>query len=134
LPKNNKMNLSIEKNENYVIIKFLDDKITENTSTELKNQLIALNKEGIKNVILDLSKVTQCDSSGLKTLLESHKMYHKSNGSFIICGLNKSVKEIIINSTKSNEILSICPSIEEATDLIFMEEIERDLLKDAKNE
>jgi|ERR1035437_1443647 anti-anti-sigma factor len=120
------MNLSIEKNDKYIIVKLLDDKVNDNISTELKYHLIALNNDGAKNIILDLSKVTYCDSSGLNTILAANTVCKNSNGSFVITGLNEKVRKIIHNS-QLEKVLFICPTVEEAIDLVFMEEIERNL-------
>lgn len=120
------MEISVEKNEKYVIVKLLDDKVNDNISTELKYHLIALNNDGAKNIVLDLSKVTYCDSSGLNTILAANTMCKNSSGSFVITGLNEKVKKIIHNS-QLEKVLLICPTVDEAIDLIFMEEIERNL-------
>jgi len=127
------MNLSIEKNEQYVIVKLLDDKVNDNISSELKHQFVDLNNEGAKNIILDLSQVSYCDSSGLNTILAGNMMCKSSNGSFVLSGLNEKVRKIIHNS-QLDKVLLICPSVEEAIDLVFMEEIERDLINDTNNE
>jgi len=127
-----KMNLSIEKNDKYVIVKLLDEKVNDNISSELKHQFIDLNNEGARNIILDLSKVSYCDSSGLNTILAGNMMCKSSNGSFVLSGLNEKVRRIIHNS-QLEKVLLICPTVEEAIDLVFMEEIERDLINGTNN-
>jgi anti-anti-sigma regulatory factor len=55
-----------------------------------------------------------------------HRLCKNSAGSFIISGLSENV-ERLINISQLQDVLSITQSVEEAIDLLFMEEIERDL-------
>ena len=130
---NNTMELKIEKNEKYVIVKLLDKALDKTNSNELSSRLIALNKEGVKNIILDMSNIFNCDSSGIRTLEEAKKMCEKANASFVICGIDKDIRAVF-KLVDLDKVVSICPTIDEAKDLIFMEELERDLLKDENNE
>ena len=126
------MNHSIEKTEKYIIIRLNEEKLNDLISTELKSQLMAINQEGARNIILDLSNTTYCDSSGLSAILVGNKLCKNSNGSFVICGLKDKVKRLVTIS-QLEKILLIVPTIEEGIDLIFMEEIERDLINDSNN-
>ena len=49
------MKYTIEKTEKYTLIQLHDDKLTSIIAPDLKTELVKLNAEGIKNIILDLS-------------------------------------------------------------------------------
>jgi anti-anti-sigma factor len=71
------------------------------------------------------------DSSGLSSLLVGHRLCKNSNGVFILAGLCEAVSRLITIS-QLDSVLSIVPTTEEGIDLIFMEEIEKELKKEAK--
>lgn len=120
------MKYTLDKHEKYVLIILEEKKLNSLISPKLKSEMILINTEGIRNIILDLSQVLYSDSSGLSSLLVGHRLCKNSIGSFIISGLSENV-ERLINISQLQDVLSITQSVEEAIDLLFMEEIERDL-------
>jgi len=120
------MKYTVDKHEKYVLIKLEETKLNSLISPKLKSEMILINSEGIRNIILDLSGVLYSDSSGLSSLLVGHRLCKNSAGSFIISGLSENV-ERLVNISQLQNVLSITKSVEEAIDLLFMEEIERDL-------
>ncbi|WP_407431053.1 anti-sigma factor antagonist [Arcticibacter sp.] len=120
------MKYSLDRHEKYVLIILEEKKLNSLISPKLKSEMILMNAEGIRNIILDLSQVLYSDSSGLSSLLVGHRLCKNSAGSFIISGLSENV-ERLINISQLQDVLSITQSVEEAIDLLFMEEIERDL-------
>lgn len=125
------MKFSIDKHEKYVLIKLNESKLNSLISPQLKSEFILTNTEGLRNIILDLSAVKYSDSSGLSSLLVGHRLCKNSDGTFIITGLNENINRLITISQLEN-VLTIVPTVEEAIDVIFMEEIERELKKEAR--
>lgn len=125
------MKFSIDKHEKYVLIKLNESKLNSLISPQLKSEFILTNTEGLRNIILDLSPVKYSDSSGLSSLLVGHRLCKNADGNFIITGINDNINRLITISQLEN-VLSIVPTVEEAIDLIFMEEIERELKKEAR--
>jgi anti-sigma B factor antagonist len=121
------MSFDIEKKEKYVLVRTKIDKLDGTVSPLLKSELVVINNDGYRNVIIDLSETRYCDSSGLSAILVGNRLCKNANGSFIVCGLQDSVKKLITIS-QLDTILNITPSFTEAEDLLFMEEVERDLL------
>lgn len=120
------MKYTVDKHEKYVLLKLEEPKLNSLISPKLKSEMILMNSEALRNIILDLSEVLYSDSSGLSSLLVGHRLCKNSAGSFIITGLSENV-ERLINISQLQNVLSITKSVEEAIDLLFMEEIERDL-------
>ena len=125
------MKFTVDKHEKYVLIKLNESKLNSLMSPQLKSELILINTEGQRNIILDLSAVKYTDSSGLSSLLVGHRICKNSEGVFIITGVNDNISRLI-NISQLETVLTIVPTVEEGVDLIFMEEIEKELKKEAK--
>ena len=123
------MKFTVDKHEKYVLIKLDEEKLNSLISPQLKSELILSNSEGQRNIILDLSNVKYSDSSGLSSLLVGHRICKNSEGMFILTGINDNINRLIAISQLEN-ILNIVASVDEDVDLIFMEEIEKELRKD----
>jgi anti-anti-sigma factor len=120
------MKFTVDKHEKYVLIKLNENKLNSLISPKLKSELILSNTEGQRNIILDLSNVKYSDSSGLSSLLVGHRICKNSDGIFILTGINENISRLIAISQLEN-ILNIVGSVDEGIDLIFMEEIEKEL-------
>lgn len=125
------MKFTVDKHEKYVLIKLNENKLNSLISPQLKSELILTNTEGQRNVILDLSNVKYSDSSGLSSLLVGHRICKNADGTFILTGINENIARLITISQLEN-ILTIVGSVDEAIDLIFMEEIEKELRRELK--
>jgi len=120
------MKFTVDKHEKYVLIKLNENKLNSLISPQLKSELILSNTEGQRDIILDLSNVKYSDSSGLSSLLVGHRICKNSDGIFILTGINENISRLIAISQLEN-ILNIVGSVDEGIDLIFMEEIEKEL-------
>ncbi|MCB9365157.1 MAG: STAS domain-containing protein [Flavobacteriales bacterium] len=120
------MSFSTKKYDNYTLIVFSTDKLDAVVSPDLKAELVLISKGGEKNVLIDLASVKYCDSSGLSALLIGNRLCKEASGSFILSGLQTAVQKLVVIS-QLDSILTITPTLPEAIDLLFMEEIERDL-------
>lgn len=122
------MEFSVDKHEKYVVIRLDERKFTNFNSPGLKAEFILLNTEGYANIVLDLSEVRECtDSQDLSCLLVADRLCKKDKGLFIITGVADCITKIL-NLSAIDQSLHILGSVAEAEDLIFMEEIEKELL------
>ncbi|BDD10039.1 hypothetical protein FUAX_24710 [Fulvitalea axinellae] len=120
------MKYSIEKKEQYVLIKPEFEKLDSTKSPAMKSDVLTFRAEGARNVILDLSDVKYVDSSGLSALLVGHRVFNEDNGMFVITGSGEHVLKLI-KISQLDSVLHILPTVEEAIDAVFLHEIERDL-------
>ena len=125
------MKFTVDKHDKYVLVKLNESKLNSLVTPQLKSELILMNTEGKRNIIMDLSQIKFADSSGLSSLLVGHRLCKNSDGIFVLSGLNDAVSRLIAIS-QLDSVLSIVPTAEEAIDLIFMEEVEKQLKKEAK--
>lgn len=122
------MKFSVDKHDKYVVLKLNETKFTNDNTPKLKSEFILLNAEGYCNIVLDLSSIKQCDDSqDLSSLLVADRLCKKANGLFILTGVHDVVAQILEMSNLDQQ-LTIVAKLDEATDLIFMEEIEKELL------
>ena len=128
------MKFAVDKHEKYVVIKLKESKFTNENTPKLKSEFILLNAEGYCNIVLDLSALEECnDSQDLSSLLVGDRLCKKANGLFIITGINSVVSKILEISSLDQSLI-IVKKLEEATDLIFMGEIEKELLGGVEND
>ena len=123
------MNLTIDRQEKYALIKILEPKLTSNVAPELKAEVVMLHHENFKNMIFDLSDVQYCDSSGLSAILVGFRMCRDQNGTFVLTGVQDHVRKLI-SISQLDTMLTQLPTVNEAIDLIFMEQVEKQLHKE----
>src|SRR6056297_1456545 len=111
------MEFNIEKQENYTLIQVLAEKLDTNVAPSLKSELVLISGKGEKNIILDLSKVKYCDSSGLSAILVANRLCKNANGSFVLTGLNDAVDRLITIS-QLDTVLNISETVDEANEMI----------------
>ena len=122
------MKLKVDKKEKYVVVQIQEQKLTTLVAPELKAEFLVIHQEGLKNVIVDMSEVQYCDSSGLSALLTGFRLCRDTEGTFILTNLQDHVRKLIAISQLDN-MLSIVPTVNEAVDYIFMDEIEKQIQK-----
>ncbi|MAY84401.1 MAG: anti-anti-sigma factor [Flavobacteriales bacterium] len=116
----------IEKKDKYTLVRLLEEKFTARIAPDLKTELVLMNSQGIKNIIIDLEKSSYCDSSGLSVILVANRICKENDGCLVICNLQTAVSKLIEISQLSN-VLNITPTYEEAVDFLFMDELEKGL-------
>ncbi|MBS1938061.1 MAG: STAS domain-containing protein [Bacteroidetes bacterium] len=123
------MNFTITNKDKYTLIVSNVDKLDTTCAPELKSELVYLNKTNVRNMVIDLGKTRYCDSSGLSALLVANRLCKGVNGGLVICALQEPVMKLI-QISQLEGVLSITPTAEEAVDLLYMDEIEKDLKKE----
>ena len=120
------MNFTHQKHERYSVLSIDESNLDNIKSSELKTEIILLNTEGIRNIILDLSNVKFIDSSGLGAILIGRRLCNEKHGTFVVCNPSIQVFQLIKISQLHN-IVNIIPTVKESVDFVLMEELERDL-------
>ena len=115
------MNFQIEKNEKYTVIRVQVEKLDSNIAPALKSELVVLNTDGIKNLVIDLTNTRYCDSSGLSAILVANRLCKNSQGVFVLTGLQDAVKKLI-SISQLDSILSITNNLSEA-EAIFLAKV-----------
>ena len=120
------MKYTLDKQDFYAVLSLDEENLNSAIAPGLKSDFIFLNQEGVRNLILDLSKVKFVDSSGLSAILTGHRLW-KDKRSFLIAGPLQPMVVKLIEISRLDTILTIVPSVSEAVDYVKMEELEREL-------
>ena len=120
------MKFEVVQKEKVAVIVSKVEKLDALHAPELKSEIVMMNKEGFKNLVIDLSETRYIDSSGLSALFVGNRLCRDSNGTFVLCGLQDAVKKLI-SISQLESVLKITPTQNEAVDLVYMEEVERDV-------
>lgn len=120
------MKFEIDNRDKVTVVKTKVEKLDTLNAPELKGELVMINKNGVKNLVIDMSETRYCDSSGLSALLVANRLCKDSNGTFVLCGLQDPVNKLITIS-QLQQVFKITPTVSEAVDLVYMEEVEREL-------
>lgn len=111
------MEIIKEDKNNYSILKVNTEKLDSTLSPNLKAEFVLLNKTGIKNILVDLSEVKYCDSSGLSALLVGNRLCNELEGKFVINSLQEMVEKLI-QISQLDKVLNITETIEEADGIL----------------
>jgi anti-anti-sigma factor len=123
------MKYSVDKQDKYLLIQLNETKVDSTVSPQLKSDFVTLNAEGNKNIILDMSQVKYIDSSGLSAILVGNRMANDSDGTFILAGITDHVMKLI-KISQLDSVLDIMPTVQEAVDAVYLNELGNDLDKE----
>jgi anti-sigma B factor antagonist len=124
------MKFSTDKNDRYTVFSLLEDNLNSLNAPNLKSEFVLLNNEGVTNLIFDLSATKFVDSSGLSAILTANRLW-KDEGSFILTGINHIAVKKLIEISRLDSILTIVPTVQESIDYAMMEELEREINREA---
>ena len=127
------MKYTVEKTEKYTLLQLLEEKLTSVIAPDLKSELVKLNAEGIKNIILDMASVKYTDSSGLSSILVGNRLCENEQGLFVISSPTEHVLKLI-KISQLDSVLTILPTVEESIDAVFMNDLEQNLKKEGGDE
>ena len=111
------MNFESNRHDNQAVVKSLVEKLDASNAPELKAELVILHKNGVNNIVIDLSKTKYCDSSGLSAVLTANRLCKDTNGRFVLCGLQDNVRKLV-EIAQLDKVLSITDNEKQALELI----------------
>ena len=118
------MKFTLDRQEKYNTLKVDEEKLDSTISPDLKSEFLTIQGQGIKNIIVDLSDVKYIDSSGLSAILVGNRVFTEAEGSFILAGVSDHAMKLI-KISQLDGVLNILPTVEEAVDAVFMNELEQ---------
>lgn len=113
------MKYTVDKKEQYVIFTLLEEKLDTSISPQLKSELLTVNAEGYRNLVLDMSHVKYTDSSGLSALLVGNRSFEM----FVVASPQEHVMKLI-KISMLDKVLKVVDSHEAAAEAIFIHEID----------
>ncbi|MBL7754535.1 MAG: hypothetical protein JNM44_08660 [Chitinophagaceae bacterium] len=82
-----------------------------------------------KSLIMDLSVINQLTNLHLDALVQVHNEFYQNDLSFALCELQEPLKPIWQSHTET-DTLNLTPTLIEAIDLVSMEGLEREFLRE----
>jgi anti-sigma B factor antagonist len=91
----------------------LNGEIDLHVSSGIAESLCAMTEKKPKQLIVDLSRVTYVDSSGLAVLIEGMQNVEEYGGKFALAGLQQSVRDIF-ELARLDQVFRIFPTVDAA--------------------
>jgi anti-anti-sigma factor len=108
------MNFEIKRVDDISIFKLNEKRLDTSISGLVKGEFTMLLKvEGVTKLILDLSEIETCDSSGLSAILVANRILNTTGGQMCIAAPSDKVYSLI-KITQLNRVLPVCKTVEEA--------------------
>ena len=120
------MKVKISTNEKFHAITVLEPNFTANMTAALHDLCEPFLNQEVKNLLLNLKDIQKLDSAAAAGFLEVRNLFYSNGASFVLCELQPQVKKYF-EQNEQFEIFQIAPTQSEASDIIYMEEIEREL-------
>jgi len=89
------MRFETKKNTVATILKINERKLDASISPELKGEFLVICKPQMKELVIDLSEVEFCDSTGLSALLIAERKMRENGGIVKLAGVQKKVLSLI---------------------------------------
>jgi anti-anti-sigma factor len=110
------MNFETEKIGDITVFKLNEKRLDTNISGLLKGEFTVLLKvEGVNKLIIDLSEVESCDSSGLSAILVANRILSSNNGKIRISSPSEKVFSLI-KITQLDRVLPVTETVEQAVE------------------
>ncbi len=126
------MDVKIDTKEKFTVITPQESVISVIMAEKLRDQLDFYHTKEVPHIVLNLKNLTNIDNSAAHIIASLQSQFYEKGHSFVICEMKEQVALVFENEDLS-DIMNITPSESEAWDIVQMEEIERELLKNFDN-
>lgn len=123
------MQVKIDTKEKFHVITPIETALSATMADGMKNTLLQYLEKEVKNIVFDLTNITEMDEEAAGQLLHVQQEFYENSASFVSCCLQEPV-EAFLAEKELLELLNAAPTQSEAADIVQMEEIERELLDD----
>ena len=123
------MIFKIDTKEKFTVITPMSETLSDNLTAELIQTAINYLQKDIRNVVLNFRQVQSIDEDAATRLVKLEQTFYENNASFVICEIRPLVEEQLKKFNLLDSI-NVTPTESEASDIVQMEEIERELTGD----
>ena len=121
------MELKIDTKEKYQLLTPAGASITAIIAAEIVTICNKCLESPLKNMVLNLENVEEIAPDACQTLTDLQQAFYDKSASFVMCCLSSKL-ETAFDELGLLEVLNLTPTLSEASDIVMMEEIERELL------
>ncbi|GAB2542923.1 STAS domain-containing protein [Spirosoma aerophilum] len=126
------MNYTIEKNEQYALIRLAESQFGDEVAATFETLSRGLFREGYSNIIVDMAPVQSIEQAGLITIRKINRQCTNEVGLLILVTKSDELIDLLDGASISD--LTILPTVEEAIDAVFMNELENDFRSEDDDE
>jgi anti-anti-sigma factor len=121
------MNVKISTNGKFHAITIHETELAANMTEDLRNRLTLFLQDDIKNLVIIMKDIQKIDSAAARELLLIRNRFYEKGATFVLCDLRPDVKKCF-DLDEQFEPLHIAPTFSEASDIVYLEEIEREMM------
>jgi anti-anti-sigma factor len=121
------MELKIDTKEKYQLLTPAGASITAIIAAEIVTMCNKCLESTQKNMVLNLENVEEIAPDACQILTDLQQAFYDKSASFVMCCLNAKLEDAF-DELGLLEVLNLTPTLSEASDIVMMEEIERELL------
>lgn len=118
------MNFKLEQNEQYAVIELNESALTVDNAGEFEDVVRGLFRKGYGNMIVEFNAIEELDGYGVAAIRKANKICLNEVGLFVVVTKNEEIIDRLDNA--KIEDLTIMPTVQEAIDAIFLNELEND--------
>ncbi len=107
-----KKTFEAEIHRGYTVLKVNADKLDTQISPQLKAEFLVICRPPLKKLVVDLSAVKSCDSSGLSALLVAERIMREAKGEIHVVVPNPDVRNLF-RITQLEKVFSLHATLEE---------------------
>lgn len=123
------MNVKSDTKERFTVITPQEASLSVIMTEELRNLLLPYLQKDIPHIVLNLSAVSRIDPEAATAIAAIQQEFYAANHSCVLCCLQPDVEKVF-GAAGLLDTMNITPSESEAWDIVQMEEIEREFLRD----
>ncbi len=123
------MNVKTDTKEKFHAITVQGPSLSATMTDELANCLLPFLQNEVKNLVLILNDIGTIDVAAGEKLVEIQHEFYNNSASFVICEMQKPVEKFLYQNNLL-ERMNVTPTQSEAWDIVQMEELEREFLKE----
>ncbi len=126
------MEFKLEKNEQYALIELKETALTQENHADLEKIVRQLFREGYGNIIMEFNQIVDLDGYGISVIRKANKICLNELGLLIIVTKNQEIIDQL-DAAKIEE-LTVMPTVQEAIDAVYLNELENDFQSDEDDE
>lgn len=120
------MNVKSDTKEKFHAITLPGPALSASMTEEMGECLLPYLQNDVKNIVVILSDIGHIDVPAAEKLVYIQQKFYENNASFVICELQKAVEDFL-DENELLEMMNVTPTRSEASDIVLMEELEREM-------
>ncbi|MEZ0486159.1 STAS domain-containing protein [Fibrella aquatica] len=126
------MEFSIEKTERYALLRASEGQFTGEAPAKFETTARSLFREGFSRLIVDLATIQIVDDPGVMAIRKINRQCSNELGLLVLVTKNDDLTDFLYETNIAD--LTILPTVEEAIDAVFINELENDFGSGADDE